>query len=102
MIPWDEVPCIGQQHLFFPVDAETPGDVQARNNQAKRICRTCPNRLPCLEQALERNEQGVWGGTTDGDRQQIRRNRDDVRAMARRGVHGPQAARFLADHGWAA
>lgn len=48
---WTEDP-----DLFF---AESPADVET----AKALCRSCPQRTPCLAEALARREPcGVWGG----------------------------------------
>jgi WhiB family redox-sensing transcriptional regulator len=42
-------------HLFF---SEIPHEIE----EAKAICSSCPLRLTCLEQAVERSEPwGVWG-----------------------------------------
>ena len=41
---------------------------------AKRICGTCAVRLECLAWALEKPElHGCWGGTSPGERYEIRR-----------------------------
>jgi WhiB family transcriptional regulator, redox-sensing transcriptional regulator len=41
---------------------------------AKRICADCPVRIDCLSHALDHpEEQGIWGGTTDNERDRIRR-----------------------------
>jgi WhiB family redox-sensing transcriptional regulator len=43
---------------------------------AKAVCAACPARVACLEWALEAGEtEGVWGGTTPGERAEIRRER---------------------------
>jgi len=43
---------------------------------AKAVCAACPARVRCLEWALESGEaEGVWGGTTPGERAAIRRAR---------------------------
>src|SRR5688572_30194168 len=40
---------------------------------AKGICRGCPSRIPCLEDALTDPETpGIWGATTTSDRGFIR------------------------------
>jgi len=31
---------------------------------AIRICQTCPVKEPCLQYALDTDQEGVWGGTT--------------------------------------
>lgn len=42
---------------------------------AKAVCARCPVTEPCLESAIERNEKGVWGGTTPEERGAIVRRR---------------------------
>ena len=44
--------------------------------EAKEVCARCGVRETCLEHALAVPEQeGVWGGTTPGRRERIRKNR---------------------------
>jgi WhiB family redox-sensing transcriptional regulator len=60
--------------IFFP-----PTDFEGE--EAKAICRTCPVREPCLEAALEANEQfGIWGGLTTTERRVlvVRRRRAEL------------------------
>ena len=47
------------------VDAayKRPGGSQA-DELKRRYCPHCPIALDCLTQAMERREEGVWGGTT--------------------------------------
>ena len=41
--------------------------------RAKAVCDRCPVKRPCLEEAvLDRSLEGIWGGTTDNERQRIR------------------------------
>ena len=48
----------------------------ASTRWAKRICGQCEVRSECLEYALASNEQwGVWGGLSERERRQIRRDR---------------------------
>ena len=55
--------------VFFP-DSEENAD------EAKAICHICPVRLSCLEHALVMRERdGVWGGTTEKERERMRRAR---------------------------
>jgi hypothetical protein len=44
--------------------------------EAKEVCDGCPVRPECLEWALENDEEGVWGGTSSYQRQQLRRTID--------------------------
>jgi WhiB family transcriptional regulator, redox-sensing transcriptional regulator len=55
--------------LWFPERGE-------RNDDAKKICGTCPVRVPCLDVALENHEQyGVWGGLDTPERKKLARDR---------------------------
>lgn len=47
-----------------------------RQERAKVICSTCPVRSDCLDFAIENEQQGIWGGTTEDERR--------VKATARR------------------
>ena len=44
--------------------------------KAKKICAECPAKEPCLEYAMEANEQyGVWGGVSPEGRRKLRKAR---------------------------
>ena len=58
--------------LFFPSGSTGPAldQIQA----ATSICRSCPAQGPCLQFALETNQEaGIWGGTDEDERRKIRR-----------------------------
>ncbi len=60
--------------LFFPVGTTGPAIVQIE--AAKSVCNACDAKEPCLEFALETNQDsGVWGATSEEDRRQLRRAR---------------------------
>ena len=53
--------------VFFP-------DRGQSNAPAKRICARCEVRAECRDHALSAREPfGVWGGTSEKDRQRMRR-----------------------------
>ena len=61
--------CRGATESFFSYDEE---DVA----RARAVCEGCPVRHECLQMALaDRRLHGVWGGTTEAERQRIRRRR---------------------------
>ena len=65
-------------NLFFPVG--TTGTALEEVEAAKALCRTCPVRAECLAFALETNQEaGVWGGASEEERRQLRRNRRPTR-----------------------
>jgi len=65
--------------LFFPVGTTGPAVDHIRS--AKAVCAACPVQEPCLEFALETNQDsGIWGGASEDERRAIRR----ARARARR------------------
>ena len=57
--------------LFFP--SGSTGAVLGQIQAAKAICRSCPAQAPCLQFALETNQEaGIWGGTDEEERRQMR------------------------------
>ncbi|HEX4902446.1 MAG TPA: WhiB family transcriptional regulator [Acidimicrobiales bacterium] len=63
--------------LFFPVGTTGPALEQIAN--AKAVCRTCEVQGLCLEYAISTNQDsGVWGGTSEEERRQMRRARQQL------------------------
>ncbi|MDJ0419068.1 WhiB family transcriptional regulator [Rhodococcus opacus] len=58
---------------FFADDGETTGEKIRRERAARAICGPCPVRQDCASHALTYQEHGVWGGTTESDRNNERR-----------------------------
>lgn len=75
-VPWmDAAACRGlNPELFFP----GKGD---RGHEARRVCAECPVRVPCAEYALTAPfaAQGIWGGTDEVERSQLRPPSDGTR-----------------------
>ena len=65
----DRAACLGiaNSDIFFPIGR----DPQAAED-AKDVCRRCPVVRDCLTFALTHEVSGVWGGTSDGDRDDLR------------------------------
>ena len=59
--------------LFQQSRDTSPGVDHSRT--AKKICHTCPVEVECLNHALKYWESGVWGGTTEVERRELRRRR---------------------------
>lgn len=58
--------------LFFPVG--TTGFALVQIDRAKQVCGECPVSEDCLQYAVETNQDsGIWGGTSEEERRQIRR-----------------------------
>ena len=58
--------------LFFPVGST--GLALEHIAHAKSVCKTCPVKEPCLQFAIETNQDaGVWGGTAEDERRVLRR-----------------------------
>lgn len=70
---WSGGACVSvDPELFFPISDHGPSRGQV--TQAKAICGTCPVQRSCLEYAMARGHlTGVWGGTTEEERQILRR-----------------------------
>ena len=57
--------------LFFP--AGSTGSALDQIRAATSICRSCPAQGPCLQFALETNQEaGIWGGTDEEERRKMR------------------------------
>ena len=68
-------------NLFFPIGVTGPAVDQIA--AAKEICSGCLVQQPCLEFALETNqESGVWGGLSEEERRIVRRARRAERRAA--------------------
>ena len=64
---WADAACIGMPtSMFFPERGDDPGP-------AKAVCRTCPVRQECL--TAGGSSPGIWGGYTDIERRNMRRQR---------------------------
>src|SRR5215831_3606009 len=65
-IDWRLGACFGHsemQQLFF---ADTKD--RRKVNAAKAVCHSCSIRLPCHDYAFANGEEGIWGGTTEEER----------------------------------
>lgn len=62
--------------LWFPEHGQ-----DERQEEALRICATCPVRVACLAYVRSMPPQpGIWGGTTEDDRIRERRRQTAARA----------------------
>lgn len=60
-----DLPCQQEDpDVFFTVDT-------ASIAYAKTVCQPCPVRRECLDYALDTDQRGVWGATSDADRRAI-------------------------------
>lgn len=68
--------------LFFPIG--TTGHAVGTIEQAKRICSGCQVVGECLDYALATNQDsGIWGGLSEDERRDIRRQRAAIRRAER-------------------
>jgi WhiB family transcriptional regulator, redox-sensing transcriptional regulator len=65
--------CQGAPPELFVPDGDDEPEVPAP--EAVRYCNVCPVRPECLEDALLHHHEGVWGGTSNYQRRQMRRKR---------------------------
>lgn len=61
---YHDAPCKGKGDLFFPAAGNRGGTTK----RALAICEGCPYKAPCLRLAIENDEVGIWGGTTEEER----------------------------------
>jgi WhiB family redox-sensing transcriptional regulator len=69
----DDAACrVMPPELFFP--AGTSGAALENIDAAKAVCNACPVQNACLRFAFEtKQEDGIWGGTTEVERRRLRR-----------------------------
>ncbi len=54
-----------QTALFFSV-------IEEEIQEARRFCEPCPVKEECFQYAIDHNEEGVWGGTSEKQRRRLR------------------------------
>ena len=70
--------------LFFPGQYAS----RARIAEATKVCDRCEVRQACLDHALANADlQGIWGGTTEGNRRDVRMNNNPSRFPAIHELH---------------
>ena len=80
---YDDAACFGADfELFFP----TVGGSRKQVAEAVAVCARCPVKDPCFEFAYDLELYGIWGGTTTGERQEMRRQQK----AAVRAAHTPE------------
>ncbi|MDH6247395.1 WhiB family transcriptional regulator [Mycobacterium sp. OTB74] len=59
--------------VFYPTDDDRGARRVTHEENAKKICRSCPVLLECLSHAMESGElYGIWGATTPKERVALR------------------------------
>ena len=69
ILGWQESSLCAQTDYdaFFPEKGGTTRD-------AKKVCKSCPVRLECLEYALANDERfGIWGGLSERERRRLKK-----------------------------
>jgi WhiB family transcriptional regulator, redox-sensing transcriptional regulator len=76
--------CQGEDpELFFPVAAQ--GSALSQISAARAVCQHCAVAAMCLAYALHTSQAGIWGGTTQEERQAMReRHRRSAREQISR------------------
>ena len=69
----DDLACRAEDpELFFPAGDPRSRAFAGQVADAKQVCAGCPARAECLAWALQAGVVGVWGGTDDVDRREMR------------------------------
>ena len=68
---FERAECLGvDTELFFPTSF---ADWDASKVAIQAICNRCPIKEPCLDYALTVKVYGIWAGTSEVERKQMRR-----------------------------
>lgn len=85
-----DVNCSESEPDMFFADADGPNYYQLLNT-ARRTCTGCPYQLECLTYAVENSVEGVWGGTSDGERRKMRESgKIELLSPDRKGLRIPK------------
>lgn len=73
----DEIPVCAttDPEAFFP-EKGLGGQKSVR--LAKSMCNSCVYVTKCLQWAIDNNETGIWGGTTERERRYMKRTRTKI------------------------
>lgn len=66
----ENFPCREVDAELFFIDTD---DDPATAKMVKELCMSCPARLACFEYAVNNARFGIWGGTTERERNSYRR-----------------------------
>lgn len=70
------IPAWYEDALCAQVDTELFHPEQGGNSRpAKRVCAACPVRAECLDYAMRTKAMGIWGGTSQRERQALANKR---------------------------
>lgn len=64
--------CVGKTDLFYLPPFRTKESMR-KENEAKILCRVCPQQKQCLEYALHHEAFGIWGGLSERARRMMRK-----------------------------
>ena len=78
-----EPKCSVAPDIFFPAEkiktvgsnSGVTGSYYTNEEEAKVLCKMCPYKEACLEFALANHQRGIWGGTTEHERNKMVRFR---------------------------
>jgi hypothetical protein len=66
--------CYGQDtNLYYRNEDDKSREESRPLREMEVLCRTCELRDPCLDWALHHERDGFWSGTTEGQRDTLRR-----------------------------
>lgn len=84
---WRERAACRGKPVDWWVPSHGPVGITLYTPDAARICAACPVRTECLDFAIEHQEHGYWGGTSERERVRIRwERRLDVERRAHGGM----------------
>ncbi|MGH3723053.1 MAG: WhiB family transcriptional regulator [Mycobacterium sp.] len=64
--------CRERPGIFFPSVNESHSSRVLREDEAKKLCQSCPALTPCRQFALDSAEpHGIWGATTPEERNRL-------------------------------
>lgn len=64
--------CVENPDLFYNNEDEAKGARRLKEQEAKRLCESCPVLAECRRHAMDNRElYGVWGGLSESERHRL-------------------------------
>ena len=80
-IDWTQARCRGINTEVFYLEESQLWDRKMSLKMIRKVCFSCPIRQECLTYAIEKEEEGTWGGLSHWERNEVIKGRNDVRFL---------------------
>ena len=80
-VDWDKARCRGLNTEIFYLEDSQLQDRRMNLKMIRKVCFNCPIQKECLTTAIEKGEEGIWGGLSQWERNELVKGTRDVRFL---------------------